>query len=183
MSGVTNATPGDPTVPTASPGVARTPAWIAPPAQWIVARPKVRWALSSVGIRHLITATFPVYRNGKLVLAATWECQSSAATCTLVPDNWDQSPTCHRCGLVDKYGTEPSVYRYFDADDFLLYIGSTVNFGMRHYQHSMSAEWWNEAARWTVDPYPSEFQARAAERQAIATEHPIHNRAGRRGAA
>lgn len=47
------------------------------------------------------------------------------------------------------------VYRCYDADRVLLYVGSTANLGRRMHEHLHRAEWW----RWVADvqtsgPYP-----------------------------
>lgn len=73
------------------------------------------------------------------------------------------------------------VYRCYDADDRLLYIGCTHDIGGRMQVHASS--WGNPASavlnmrmvRSTEVEYPDKATARAAERQAIFDEAPLLN--------
>lgn len=67
------------------------------------------------------------------------------------------------------------LYRYFDADDRLLYVGITYCFHTRADQHSMTALWWRHARRVTCELFPSRSMATCAERHVIHDEEPIHN--------
>jgi predicted GIY-YIG superfamily endonuclease len=71
--------------------------------------------------------------------------------------------------------TRTALYRAFSADGDLLYIGISRNFGRRWYQHASVKPWWPEAQRMTVDWYPDEESAYAAETEAIAREKPRYN--------
>jgi predicted GIY-YIG superfamily endonuclease len=71
-----------------------------------------------------------------------------------------------------------ALYRFFDAEGGLLYIGITASVPSRISEHSRKAWCW-QAASVTLDWYPSASLARAAERIAIQTEQPRHNIAGR----
>lgn len=72
------------------------------------------------------------------------------------------------------------VYRLYDADDRLLYIGCTRRFTGRLHDHMREKLWAADIDHWTIsDPYPNQFDARIAEGEAIRTEHPIHNIAKR----
>lgn len=68
------------------------------------------------------------------------------------------------------------VYRAFDADGRLLYIGCTVDLAKRMSQHRKSAEWWEFVAELTTHSYPSRSTARAAEELAIHSEGAYFNR-------
>lgn len=68
------------------------------------------------------------------------------------------------------------VYRLFDADGGLLYIGSSINCGARFTRHRADQPWWPQVASWTLEDRPSLDEARTAERIAIAAEHPRHNK-------
>ena len=72
------------------------------------------------------------------------------------------------------------VYRLYDADDRLLYVGCTRRFAKRLQEHMRDKEWAAQIDRWTIsDPYPNRDEARAAEAAAIRDEAPRHNRVHR----
>lgn len=76
------------------------------------------------------------------------------------------------------------LYRFFDAEDQLLYVGISWSAPARAKQHRADKDWWELVRRMTVEPHRSSAAARAAETRAIRTEHPMYNRAGvvKRGA-
>lgn len=67
------------------------------------------------------------------------------------------------------------VYRFFDTDDQLLYVGIARDLGARFASHRRRSEWWTLAVRGTTTAYPSRADAELAEGIAIHSEHPIHN--------
>lgn len=67
------------------------------------------------------------------------------------------------------------LYRAFNRDGDLLYIGSSVQIDGRMRQHYLNAPWWFVASRFTFEAYPDEASAREAEATAIAAEHPRWN--------
>jgi predicted GIY-YIG superfamily endonuclease len=67
------------------------------------------------------------------------------------------------------------VYRTFDAEGRLLYIGMTYNLGKRFYEHERKAKWWADFVDLTVTAYPNRDDAAAAEWSAIRYERPLHN--------
>ena len=74
--------------------------------------------------------------------------------------------------LVDRPHT---VYRAYDAEGALLYIGCTADFGRRRSQHGYTTPWFPLAARWDLAEYPNFRTARDAERHAIETECSMFN--------
>lgn len=72
----------------------------------------------------------------------------------------------------------PYVYRLFDADGDLLYIGSSINPGARFTRHKAEQPWWPQVASWALEARSSLDEARTAEQLAIAAEHPRHNKRG-----
>jgi hypothetical protein len=70
------------------------------------------------------------------------------------------------------------LYRYYDADGQLLYVGISLSAVARASQHRSEKGWWRDVARMTVEHLPSRAEAVAAELEAIRTEAPIHNVAG-----
>lgn len=68
-----------------------------------------------------------------------------------------------------------ALYRFYGAEDALLYVGITDQLGVRWHNHSRKKPWWPEVQRQTAEWYPSRSEAAAAEIEAIQTEHPRHN--------
>lgn len=68
------------------------------------------------------------------------------------------------------------LYRHFDKDGDLLYVGISLSAIDRSKQHRTGSEWWPEVASITVENFASRAAAERAERKAIASERPIHNK-------
>lgn len=68
-----------------------------------------------------------------------------------------------------------AIYRIFDADDVLLYVGQTANTEVRFRDHRRQ-RWCPPDARFVVTEYATRGEALAAEREAIATERPLRNK-------
>lgn len=66
------------------------------------------------------------------------------------------------------------VYRIYNADDRLLYVGYSGNWPRRLSNHKRSP-WASDAAWYNVRVYPTQREALAAERTAIVYERPAHN--------
>lgn len=77
--------------------------------------------------------------------------------------------------LVNVYGAD--VYRFYDHDGRLLYVGMGGSAWSRWLEHRRSKPWWREVdhARTTVQRYESRREASAAETRAIREESPRHN--------
>jgi predicted GIY-YIG superfamily endonuclease len=71
------------------------------------------------------------------------------------------------------------VYRAFDANDRLLYIGCTTSFEARMKNHELNSPWWLFRDRIETQEFPTHADALAEESEAIATEHPRWNVRGR----
>lgn len=70
-----------------------------------------------------------------------------------------------------------ALYRHFDQDGVLLYVGISVDPEERWKAHRYSrAEWAADSVRRVDDWFSSLVEAQAAERVAIKTERPKHNR-------
>lgn len=68
-----------------------------------------------------------------------------------------------------------TVYRAFDAEGALLYVGASTRLGARLDSHRYGKTWWREVARIELAHFPDSATALAAEREAIRTERPAHN--------
>ena len=69
-----------------------------------------------------------------------------------------------------------SVYRYYDTDDVLIYVGITGRGVARNIEHNKSKEWWPHVARQEIDHFATREEALAEERRLIGTHLPPFNR-------
>lgn len=68
----------------------------------------------------------------------------------------------------------PTVYRVFDGDDLLIYVGVTLS-GTRFDQLRCESKWWAEADRIALQHFATWEEAVGAEQAAILAEHPRYN--------
>lgn len=69
------------------------------------------------------------------------------------------------------------LYRFYDAQDRLLYIGISLNAAQRASQHKAKKSWWTDVRRMEVTPLGTitRSDAEQIERAAIQDEQPLHN--------
>lgn len=67
-----------------------------------------------------------------------------------------------------------ALYRYFDAEDVLLYVGISGELATRESAHIRRSQWMQFATRSTIERYALE-DVGGAERAAIEAEHPVFN--------
>lgn len=75
-----------------------------------------------------------------------------------------------------KFEKKPCLYRHFDKEGALLYVGSCANYTKRRYSHRNHSEWATEIHREQVEYFPTLHEAWDAERTAIWHEKPLHNK-------
>lgn len=75
--------------------------------------------------------------------------------------------------LIDDRPTD--LYRHFDADGRLLYVGISLSTAARLTQHRATSHWFHKIARVEIEKHPSRHTALKAEKQAILNERPICN--------
>lgn len=68
-----------------------------------------------------------------------------------------------------------ALYRYYDQDDRLLYVGIANEPFRRMAQHRHGKGWWTEVVRVDIEQFDSRPEAAEAERLAIVNEHPLYN--------
>jgi hypothetical protein len=68
-----------------------------------------------------------------------------------------------------------TLYRFFDADDELLYVGISGHPLARIDGHATTKPWFPFAVRATFEHHPDRQSALAAEERAITTEGPYFN--------
>lgn len=76
-----------------------------------------------------------------------------------------------------------ALYRFYDTDGNLLYVGITLNPAHRWKQHAHDKPWWHQIATISVQTYPNREAVLEAERAAIIAERPRHNIVHNRGTA
>lgn len=71
--------------------------------------------------------------------------------------------------------TRTSLYRHFDADGALLYVGISLSWPARTKAHVRESSWFAEVAQVTIEQFATREEALEAEREAIRREKPRHN--------
>jgi predicted GIY-YIG superfamily endonuclease/DNA-binding XRE family transcriptional regulator len=71
--------------------------------------------------------------------------------------------------------TRTALYRHFDAEGRLIYVGVSANPTRRMWEHRCRTDWAAETVRSETFWYPTRPEALAAEREAIAKEMPLAN--------
>jgi hypothetical protein len=67
------------------------------------------------------------------------------------------------------------LYRHFNADQTLLYVGISLSAVYRLSQHRDAGQWFDEIASVTIEKFNTRREALLAERQAIVKENPLYN--------
>jgi len=68
-----------------------------------------------------------------------------------------------------------AVYRLYDANDVLLYVGISKSFGRRWRSHRAEKPWWPEVHHQTIDWLETREEADEAETVAVLNEKPRYN--------
>lgn len=69
----------------------------------------------------------------------------------------------------------PILYRWWDADGNLLYIGKSISLFARIESHRQRSSFFEEAASMTMERYPDEITLGLAEVEAIRAARPPYN--------
>lgn len=80
-------------------------------------------------------------------------------------------------GLDSQPTTCTTLYRWYDVDDVLLYVGITDDPGQRKHSHSQKSPWMAFAVRSERVTFPTRVAGAEAEERAIRAERPVFNRA------
>ncbi|MFL1904788.1 GIY-YIG nuclease family protein [Streptomyces tauricus] len=70
---------------------------------------------------------------------------------------------------------ETAVYRLYDADGTLLYVGISYDVKIRFADHKANKDWWPSVATEDVRWFPGRDEAWAEEQRVIHEEHPRWN--------
>ncbi len=68
-----------------------------------------------------------------------------------------------------------ALYRFFDENGVLLYVGVTDNLGTRWATHADQKHWWDRVTSYTLEWFDTREAAEAAEQHAIWIEKPLYN--------
>jgi predicted GIY-YIG superfamily endonuclease len=67
------------------------------------------------------------------------------------------------------------LYRHFDKEGQLLYIGISLSTIKRLSQHAAGSIWFDQIAKVTIEHFETREEVLKAEHVAISTENPLHN--------
>jgi excisionase family DNA binding protein len=67
------------------------------------------------------------------------------------------------------------LYRHFDAEGVLLYVGVSLNAFARLAKHRNCSHWFGLVRNMTIEDFPSREDSLRAETEAIRNERPLHN--------
>ncbi|MFC5144267.1 GIY-YIG nuclease family protein [Streptomyces aureoversilis] len=82
--------------------------------------------------------------------------------------------TTHGQMIQRAEGDEVALYRLFDANHQLLYVGISKD-PMGRWREHVANSWWRDVAEYSVTWYPTRAEARAAEKTALTSENAKHN--------
>lgn len=80
-----------------------------------------------------------------------------------------------RASWTKKPVDDQSLYRLFNDNGDLLYVGISSNELRRWKEHAKTKSWWREVHTFTIERFPSRSSVEKAEREAIVSEHPRYN--------
>lgn len=69
-----------------------------------------------------------------------------------------------------------TLYRHFDSNDNLLYIGISLSAMNRLSQHEDNSHWFNSISKVTIEKYNTREEALKAEKDSILLEKPLYNK-------
>lgn len=84
----------------------------------------------------------------------------------------------HREASLIYHAMPFTVYRQYDSDGVLLYVGCTDNLDRRTAEHRRNSPWWSQVGRIESELLPNHAAARAEEWRLIKTADPLYNIAG-----
>ena len=90
----------------------------------------------------------------------------------------DENPTTagiSRARLLKRSEGKATLYRHFDKDGALLYVGISLRWTDRTKGHQCGSSWFSEVASITLHHFETLKEALAAEKVAIMDENPLCN--------
>jgi hypothetical protein len=71
--------------------------------------------------------------------------------------------------------SEQTLYRFFDENNVLLYVGISINAYNRAKQHQADKEWWPDVVQIILEKHPDRSSVELREKEVIAAESPLYN--------
>lgn len=105
---------------------------------------------------------------------AKWAAEAMGLTVAQVK-RYDAAPKKPRVPLREG---RTALYRHYDANDVLLYVGISNDPDQRFILHAYTARWYDCSARCDVEWHTDRPAALSAERDAIRSERPLFNLSG-----
>jgi hypothetical protein len=87
----------------------------------------------------------------------------------------EQQRRYHRACRLVYHGVPHFLYRHFDSEGTLLYVGVTITPHQRSIGHRSTSPWWSDVAHISYEMHPTAWVAWAHEEHAIKTERPLYN--------
>lgn len=135
--------------------------------------PNRRGFLERVACSESFPQMLPGIRTWKLSEIDRWRKENpdlSVFTRERTEKEKDPRPSHH-----PKAGQQTCLYRHFDGDGRLLYVGVSLSAAARLSRHSVDSGWFRLVALVTLEWHPNRSMALAAERAAIRSERPEYN--------
>lgn len=76
---------------------------------------------------------------------------------------------------MQKYAGRTALYRLYDAEERLLYVGITHDCEQRWREHSYTKPWWHLVERKVVEWLETRAEALAEEKKTVREEKPLHD--------
>lgn len=134
------------------------------------------WAAGKKSARcHRIAAAGIAWEpDGKARLGMYGHCGAFLSNVLIFTDIPDYYDFCEDCLLA---GPDVHVvYRFYDMNGGLLYLGYSAQFHARLRSHQTTSPWWSEVHSSRLAIYDNAPQALAMEAEGIREEQPQHNR-------
>lgn len=133
-------------------------------------------------VAHAVKAAAAVLIEGGITYAGRWACATLAdrggsLDMILLADPELAERKCQYC-FADPALSGIGVYRFYDSEGCLIYIGSTGDLVTRLAAHRRNATWRHRIADVKVTKYDTRYAALKAEYRAIREERPERNVSG-----
>lgn len=136
------------------------------------AAPNTEYGMPRRGsVAHRIRDLAVARINGRPKYGALWVCGGGSSDAVLL-EAGAEADICPRC----EERRFPAVYRCFDAEGRLIYVGCTVELTARRRWHEIQSPWWPEVAEIRTEKFADITKAHIAEARAIRSERPLYNK-------
>lgn len=142
-------------------------------------------AVATLGAHDDFTGSPELHLDGRDALRTVWSLPDKEALSTIasvmgvsvgrVREAFAFKKSSRQQALRDLNRARTALYRHYDADGLLLYIGITQDFKNRDSVHGFQSPWWKYVADSQVEWFASRTEAVRAESSAIKSEDPLFN--------